>query len=487
MAYTHFERLSALDDSFLEIEDGNSHMHIGAVAVFEGGPLATPEGGVDIERVRTLMEAGLHRFPRYRQRLEPTPVFGQPVWVDDRRFNLAYHVRHTHLARPGDQRQLKRLVGRLMSQELDRGKPLWEMWVVEGLDDKSFAIVTKAHHCMIDGVGSVELTGSVMRSTPEPDPSLAEPPPPWVPRPVPSPSELLFAELSRRVWAPFAAAGSAARALTAPRAAVSAARDTMTGLGRALGAGFSPASPTPFNVEIGPHRRFDWTVADLESLKATRTQHGGTVNDVVLAVLAGALGRFFYRRGIDTAHMDFRVMVPVNVRDESSRLDAGNKVAMMVAKLPLQERDPVRRLEMTIAETRRMKASHQARGMQAIEELSDWTFTTLMSAFARLTTISRPYNIVVTNVPGPSFPVYVSSCRMTACYPLVPLFANQALGVALFSYQGRLYWGFNADWDAVPDLHELVEAVDHELETMASLGTATKGASAPAPGEAAAS
>ena len=487
MAYTHFERLSALDDSFLEIEDGNSHMHIGAVAVFEGGPLATPEGGVDIERVRTLMEAGLHRFPRYRQRLESTPAFGQPVWVDDRRFNLAYHVRHTHLPRPGDDRQLKRLVGRLMSQELDRGKPLWEMWVVEGLGQGRFAIVTKAHHCMIDGVGSVELTGSVMRPTPEPDPSLEAPPPPWLPRPVPSPSELLLAELGRRVHAPLAAAASAVRALTEPRAALSAARDTVSGIVRALSAGFSPASPTPFNVEIGPHRRFDWTVADLESLKATRTRYGGTVNDVVLAVLAGALGRFFYRRGIGTAHMDFRVMVPVNVRDEATRLDTGNRVAMMVVQLPLHERDPVRRLEMTVAETRRIKTSQQARGMQAIEELSDWTFTSLLSAFARLTTVSRPYNVVVTNVPGPAYPVYVSGCRMTACYPLVPLFANQALGVALFSYQGQLYWGFNADWDAVPDLHELVEAVDHELEIMASLGTATTGASAPAPGEAAAS
>ena len=286
---------------------------------------------------------------------------------------------------------------------------------------------------------------------------------------------------------PWVAATAAARALTEPRAALSAARDTMTGVVRALGAGFSPASPTPFNVEIGPHRRFDWTVADLESPKATRTRYGGTVNDVVLAVLAGALGRFFYRRGIGTAHMDFRVMVPVNVRKEDTRLDTGNRVAMMVAQLPLHERDPVRRLELTVAETRRIKTSHQARGMQAIEELSDWTFTTLLSAFARLTTVSRPYNIVVTNVPGPAFPVYVSGCRMTACYPLVPLFANQALGVALFSYQGRLYWGFNADWDAVPDLHELVEAVDHELETMASLGTATTGAWAPAPGEAAAS
>jgi WS/DGAT/MGAT family acyltransferase len=475
MAYSHFERLSALDDSFLEIEDGNSHMHIGAVAVFEPGPLATSDGGIDVERVRALMEAGLHRFPRYRQRLEPTPVFGQPVWVDDRRFNLAYHVRHTHLPRPGDDRQLKRLVGRLMSQELDRGKPLWEMWVIEGLEDGRFAIVTKAHHCMIDGVGSVELTGSVMRPTPDPDPALEEPPPRWLPRAVPSPAELFLAELGRRMAGPFVAAGAAARALAAPRAGLSAARDTMTGLGRAVSAGFSPASPTPFNVEIGPHRRFDWTVADLESLKATRTQYGGTVNDVVLAVLAGALGRFFYRRGVDTAHMDFRVMVPVNARDATTRLDAGNRVAMMVVRLPLEERDPARRLEMTIAETRRAKASQQARGMLALEELSDWTFTSVLSAFAQLTTLSRPYNLVVTNVPGPAFPVYVSGCQMTACYPLVPLFANQALGVALFSYDGRLYWGFNADWDALPDLHDLVEAVERELGIMASLGTAASG------------
>ena len=175
---------------------------------------------------------------------------------------------------------------------------------------------------MIDGVGSVELTGSVMRPTPDPDPSLEEAPPRWIPRPVPSPTELFLAELGRRAAAPFVAAGAAARALTEPRAGLSAARDTVTGLGRAVGAGFSPASPTPFNVEIGPHRRFDWTVADLESLKATRTRYGGTVNDVVLAVLAGALGRFFYRRGVETAHMDFRVMVPVNARDAATRLDA---------------------------------------------------------------------------------------------------------------------------------------------------------------------
>jgi len=480
MAYTYFERLSALDDSFLELENGRTHMHIGAVAVFEGGPLVTPEGGVDIERVRRLMEAGIHRIQRYRQRLAWVPVFGHPVWVDDDHFNLVYHVRHTHLPKPGDERQLKRMVARLMSQELDRGKPLWEMWVVEGLENGRFAIVTKAHHCMIDGIGSVELTGSIMRPTPDMDPALEEPPPRWIPRPAPSPLELFTAELTRRATAPLKAVGAATRLLSAPRVTLGAARDTAMGFVEAIGAGLRPASPTPLNVEIGPHRRFDWTVTDLAGLKATRSRHGGTVNDVVLAVLAGALGRFFHRRGIDTQRLDFRVMIPVNVRDAVTQRDVGNRVTMMVAKLPIDERDPIRRLQRTVEETRRMKSSRQALGLQTLEELSDWTFTTLFTEFARLTSVSRPYNLVVTNVPGPPFPVYICGARMTACYPLVPLFANQALGIALFSYDGRLSWGFNADWDAVPDLHDLVELVDRELGVMRALG-------AEAPGEAAAS
>jgi len=463
MSYSHFERLSALDDSFLEIENGVSHMHIGAVALFEGGPLQTADGGIDIERVWAMMAAGIHRVPRYRQRLERTPVFGQPVWVDDAHFNLAYHVRHTHLPRPGDERQLKRLVGRLMSQELDRGKPLWEMWVVEGLDDGRFAIVTKLHHCMIDGVGSVNLAGSIMRLTPDPDPALSEPPPRWIPRPVPSPLELFAAELAHRAGAPLAAVSALRQLAGAPRATIAAARELTAGLGETLGVGLTPASATPFNVAIGPHRRFDWTVADLAPLKATRSRHEATVNDVVLSVLAGAIARFFHRRGIEARDLDFRVMVPVNVRDQASRDDVGNRVAMIVVRLPLGERDPLRRLALVAAETRRAKSSKQAHGMQAIEALSDSTFTSVMTQFARLTALSRPYNLVVTNVPGPPVPVYVAGARMIACHPVVPLFANQALGIALFSYDGRLHWGFNADWDAMPDLHDLVEAVDCEL------------------------
>lgn len=469
MTYSHFERLSALDDSFLELENGLSHMHIGAVAVFAGGPLAGPTGGVDIERVRAMMEAGMHRMPRYRQRLEATPGFGQPVWVDDAHFNLAYHVRHTHLPHPGDERQLKRLVGRVMSQELDRGKPLWEMWVVEGLADGSFAIITKAHHCMIDGVGSVELTGAIMRPTPDPDPALEQPPPRWLPRPVPTPMELFFAELRHRAAAPLKVCAAVGRAIGDPRAAIDALRNTSAGIAEALGAGLTPASPTPLNVPIGPHRRFDWTAIELSALKAVRSRYGGTVNDVVLSVVAGALARFLRRRGGEVDGLDFRVMVPINVRDAATRRDVGNRVAMMVVRLPIAEHDAVRRLELTVEQTRSAKRSRQALGIQSIEDLSDATFTTVMSEFGRLTAMTRPYNLIVTNVPGPSFPVYVAGARMTACYPLVPLFANQALGIALFSYDGRLYWGFNADWDALPDLHELVAAVDHELGIIRAL------------------
>ena len=470
MAYSYFERLSALDNSFLAIEDGVSHMHIGAVAIFEGGPFLTPDGGIDIERFRRMMEVDLHRVPRYRQRLRRTPLFDQPVWVDDDRFNLSYHVRHTHLPKPSDDRQLKRLAARVMSQELDRGKPLWEMWVVEGLDEGRFAIITKAHHCMIDGVGSVQLTGSMMRPTPDVDPRFDEPPPRWIPRAAPSQRDLLFAEMGHRTVAPLKALVATGLAAVRPWSALAGVRDILTELATTLGTGLSSASPTPFNVEIGPHRRFDWTVTDLAGLKAVRTRYGGTVNDVVLAVLAGALGSFLRRRGMDPARLDFRVMVPVNVRDATTRHDLGNQVSMLVVQLPIGERNPLRRLERTIEETRRVKRSRQAAGVQLIEALSDATFPGLMVQFARLTTLARPYNLVTTNVPGPPIPVYVDGARMLACYPLVPLFANQALGIALFSYDGRLHWGFNADWDALPDLHDLVQAVEHELAAIQDLG-----------------
>ena len=465
MAYSHYERLSALDMSFLSLEDRNTHMHIGAVAVFEAGPLTRPDGGVDIDRIRTAMEAGIHRVPRYRQRLAWMPVVRHPVWVDDATFNLQYHLRHTHLPRPGDARHLKRLAGRLMSQQLDRGKPLWEMWLVEGLQGDRFAIISKVHHCMIDGVGSAELTASIMRPTPDPDPALERPPPRWVPRPVPRPHEFVLGELDRRSRQPFALLGATRRALADPRAAARAIGERAWGVGEAVAAGFRPASPTPLNIDIGPHRRFDWTEVGLAAVKEVKNRLGGTVNDVVLATLSGALRRFLRQRGLKVEALDFRAMLPVNVREQGDR-DTGNRVAMMVARLPLEERDPQARLERVIQETQAVKHSRQAAGMKTMEELGDWTATPLFIEFARLAARSRPFNLVVTNVPGPPFPVYALGARMLACYPLVPLYRNQALGVALFSYDGRLFWGFNADWDAIPDLHDLVAGVETEFAAL---------------------
>jgi len=466
VVYAHSERLSALDASFLALEDASCHMHIGAVATFDAAPLLDSNGHLDIERIRGLMEVGIHRVPRYRQRLAWPPLLRHPVWVDDARFNLHYHLRHTHLPPPGDDRLLKRLAGRLMSQQLDRGKPLWEMWVVEGLTGNRFAIVTKVHHCMIDGVGSVELTGMIMRPTPDHDPHLDDPPPRWMPRPEPPPLALLRDEVVRRALLPCTAAVAAVRAFGTPRAAAQAIVERAGGIGEAVLAGLRPASPTPLNTAIGPHRRFDWAEIDLGLVKEIRTSLGGTVNDVVLAVLTGALRRFLHRRGAQTDALEFRAMLPVNVRAVDGRHELGNRVAMVVARLPLGERSPRARLEQVTSATRELKRSRQAAGMQTIEELSDQSFTTLFTEFSRLAALARPFNVVVTNVPGPAFPVYIEGARMLACYPLVPLFRNQALGVALLSYDGRIYWGFNADWDALPDLHDLVANVEPEFEAL---------------------
>jgi WS/DGAT/MGAT family acyltransferase len=275
-----------------------------------------------------------------------------------------------------------------------------------------------------------------------------------------------LSEIVRRLREPFDAAAAIRRAVEHPLAAAEGVYETVAGLAEAFAAGLRPASATPLNVDIGPHRRFDWFAMDLATVKAIKNALGGTVNDVVLSVLAGALGRFLHQRGMEVARLDVRAMLPVNVRDAGDR-DMGNRVASIVARLPLEERDPRRRLERITATTNAAKHSRQAAGMKTIEEIGDRTATALFVEFARLAARSRPFNLVVTNVPGPAFPVFVLGAPMRACYPLVPLFQGQALGVALFSYDGGLYLGFNADWDAIPDLHDLVDAVRVEFERLA--------------------
>jgi len=467
MAYSYYDRLTALDTSFLELESPSVHMHVGSVGIFDPGPLLSEEGGIDFDEVLRLVEAGLKRAPRFRQKLDWMPLSGHPVWVDDPHFNAVYHVRHTALPLPGDERQLKRLAGRLMSQKLDREKPLWELWFVEGLEGGRLAVISKVHHCLIDGISGVDLLGAFMGTDPgyrfEVDGY------PWLPRPAPSALQMLGDDLMRRASLPARIASSLGRSLRRPVETAERVAHTAEGFGDALRKLGTAASETPLNVPIGPHRRFDWTVMDLADIREIRKRVGGTVNDVVLACVSGAVRSYLQAHDVDVSELDFRAMVPVSTRSEEQRGKLGNRVSMMIASLPVNEADPRRRLQLVAETTNELKSSGQIEGSELLEEVSDWTSTALLTNMTRMGSTRRAANMVVTNVPGPQIPIYLNGAHMLASYPLVPLFEGQALGVALFSYAGRIFWGFNADWNVVPDLHDFVCAVDRELEVLRAL------------------
>lgn len=462
--------MTALDASFVDIEDVNVHMHVAAALLFDPGPLARPGGGLDMERIRAYVESRLHFIPRYRQRLAYIPVERHPVWIDDTRFNLFYHVRHTSLPHPGSERQLKRLCGRILSQKLDLTKPLWEIWVIEGLETGRFALVTKVHHCMVDGISGVDLITVLL--SPEPAEDLS-PPVSWTPRPAPSPQHLLAGEIWRRASLPIAAWRGARQALGDPMAAVESVRGAVEGVIELLGA--TPSSETPINPpHIGPHRRFDWLRLDLGEVQTIKRNFGGTLNDVVLATVTGAIRRYLGDRGVTPATTEFRAMIPVSIRHRSERGALGNRVAQMIAPLPLAERNPRRRLAQVATSTQELKRSHQIEATEFIEQVGDWTATAVLTQLVRLTTARRPFNLVVTNVPGPPMPLYLLGARMLASFPMVPLYSNQALGIALFSYDGGLYWGISSDWDALPDVHEFVEALGESFAELHQAATRAK-------------
>jgi len=455
----NYERLSPLDRTFLDLEYPETHMHVAAVAVFDAGPLRTRDGGIDIEKIRKYVASRLHLIPRYRQRIARIPLENHPVWVDDDRFNLEYHVRHTALPRPGGDEQLKLLTGRIVSQQLDRGKSLWELWIVEGLDGDRFAMISKTHHCMIDGVAAVDLASLLL--SPSPDATIPDPQP-WQPHSAPSRRELVMEEARRRLAAPLEFGKAVLNAVQSPVQAAESVSEQISAVTETLGAGLFPASESPFNRPIGPHRRFECTAFELADVKRVKNALGGTVNDVVLATVAGAVGSFLRSRGFSPeqiAQLDFRALVPVSLRASSERGTLGNRIASWAARLPIAQTDPRLRLEAVRAVTADLKQSRQAMGAEVLARVSDWTVPTLLSLAMRLAARARAFNLTVTNVPGPQLPLYMIGSRMLAAYPLGPLFLNQALNIALLSYDGRLHWGLNGDWDVLPDLRDLVTAI----------------------------
>jgi WS/DGAT/MGAT family acyltransferase len=465
------ERMSPLDASFLHIEDARNHMHIGSVAIFEGPPPTYDE-------FAGMLASKLPRVPRYRQVVRFTPYgLGRPVWADDPGFNIGYHVRHTALAPPGGEGALRELTGRLMSQQLDRSKPLWELWVVEGLDKNRWALVSKVHHCMVDGVSGSDLLAVILDLEREPGPPDVEDR--WLPAPRPSRAQLVAQALAERALSPYEYIRGA-RALTrAPRAAVSQLGQVASGLASFSGI-VRPNVPSSLNGPIGPHRTWDWARTRLSDVKIVRGAFGGTVNDVVLAVITRGFRDLLMSRGESVRGRDVRTMVPVSVRAEEDRGNFNNQVSAMFATLPVGLDDPIDRLNSIRVQMEGLKESKQAVAGSVLTSLSGFAPPLLLALGARAAGRITPNNLqtVTTNVPGPQFPLYACGRRMLEAIPYVPLMYPIRVGVAIFSYDGNLAFGVTGDYDEASDIDVLcagiVDGMD-ELVALAGASGATRG------------
>jgi diacylglycerol O-acyltransferase / wax synthase len=446
------DRLSGLDTSFLHLERSGAHMHVASTSVFQGEAPTHAE-------FRDHIASRLHLVPRFRQKLRFVPFDqGRPVWVDDPYLNLDYHVRQTALPAPGSDEQLRNLAARIFSQQLDRSKPLWELWLVEGLRDNRFAIIGKSHHALVDGVSGVDITTVLFDLDPEPS-SAPRKAPHWLARPEPTDLELLADALRERTTSP-------KEIVRGVRAVLRGPRQVLRGIGatsKAIGAGVA-APNTVLNVEIGPHRRFAMVQSDLDDLKRVKDEHGGTVNDVILSIVAGALGKYLRARGHETEGLELRAMVPVSVRAAEEHGALGNRISAMFAPLPVWCEDPVERLHLMTGEMGDLKTSGQAVGAEILTRLTDFAPTTIASQAARLQPAQRFFNLVVTNVPGPQFPLYVLGRRMESIFPMVPLARRQALCVGIMSYDGQVNFGLIGDYDAMADL----ESFGLDLEAAAA-------------------
>ena len=451
----HFEPLRAMDRQFLSMEDADTPMHVSGFSIYELAPLRSERGGVDFELFCGAIECALTRIPRYRQRLAYTPMEGHPVWIDAVDFDLTDHLHHLALPTPGTEAQLKELVGWIVSQPLDHRRPLWEMWVVEGLDrEKQFAVVTKMHHCMIDGGTGVNLMQSLLRASPEFDIPEHEP---FAPRRAPSRLELARYEVGRRAGAPWRLARGVGEL-------IALGPNLLGRLSQGIGA-FSelmehalPASKTPISRSpLHARRRIDWLEVPLDELTRLRRRLDVTLNDLVLAIVAGALRRYLARRGVALEGLDFRVSIPVNVRSDSEKDEqAGNRVSSWIIPMPLDESDPIRQLAAISQRTRALKSSRQAIAVEMLMAAAN-ELPALLSLSA--TAMRGHVSMIVTNVPGPPIPLYMLGCQALSMQPLVPLIPGVGIGIALLSYNGCVCWGFQADYDLVPDLERFVEDI----------------------------
>lgn len=448
------DRLSSMDVSFLYLEDATTPMHVGGIAIFQ-----PPAEGFDHDRLVKLIRGRIALVPRFRQRVRWVPGgLANPVWVDDESFDVTYHVRRSALPKPGTEAQLRDLVGRVMSRPLDRSRPLWEMYLVEGLEGGRFAILSKTHHAMVDGITAIDIGQVILDIDPVPRQLSSDE---WRPTREPSSVELMANAVGDIVRSPANAVENVKSGLSdISRTASSVGRHAI-GLASAALTVARSTPDSPLNAEIGEQRRYGTAHAKLSDLKDIRRAHGGTVNDVVLAITAGALRAWLMTRGESVGNRTtIRAMVPVSVRDESA-IAGGNRVAAFLVDLPVGEPDPVVRLQRISFDMAQHKESGQMLGAEAIIAVAGFAPPTLHSLGARLGSdlSKRAYNLVITNVPGPQFPLYAGGALMLAAYPVVPLAKGQAVSFGLTSYNGGVYFGLNADRDAMPDVDVLAQCL----------------------------
>ncbi|MDP9228222.1 MAG: wax ester/triacylglycerol synthase family O-acyltransferase [Actinomycetota bacterium] len=458
MAQAHLDRLTSIDSSFLSNESSDSHMHVGAVLIFEGPP---PSYDDFLEHVRSRLAL----VPRFRQKLAFPPVqTGRPFWVDDPNFNLAYHVRHSALPAPGSEEQLRNIAGRLFSQALDRSKPLWELWLVQGLERNRFALINKTHHALVDGVAGVDIATVLFDIRPVPEQS--EQSEPWVPHPQPSSAELAARGVRELVETPLKLTQRALNAARNPEGAARRAVEAVEALAEVAWNFTNPAPELPLNVEIGSHRRFCWTRSNLEDFKRIKNALGGTVNDVVLTVVSGALRSWLQGRGIRTEGLELRALVPVSIREQDDQGHLGNRIAAMRGPLPVYIEDPVKRLDIVRAAMDDLKDSKQALGAEVISRFNDFAPPTLLAQAARINFSTRLFNLIVTNVPGPQIPLYVLGRELQDVFPVAFLPEHHALAIAIMSYNGTLNFGLLADYDSMEDVELIADALAESLKEL---------------------
>src|SRR6266511_3787277 len=466
------EWMSPMDASFLHLEGPMNPMHIGGVSIFEGP--APP-----FERLEEMVAGKLGLVPRYRQKVRFVPLgLGRPVWVDDPHFNLSYHLRHSALPAPGSNEQLRRTAARIFAQRLDRGKPLWEIWMLEGLGESRWALLSKVHHCMVDGVSATDLMSVMFEGEGAPATGGT-----WEPAPEPSGAELGLRTLTRRTLNPSEQLRSVRAAARAPRASLVQALVLKGGMTSAAGV-LRPPGGSSLTGPVGPHRTWSWAHVRLSDVKSVRAALGGTVNDVVLTIVSGGLRDLLESRGERVADRTIRALVPVSVRRPGERGVYNNRVSAMFAELPVGVADPAARLEALRAHMDGLKQSKQAVAGDVLASLSGFAPPMLLALGARLAARSPSLGLQtgVTNVPGPQQPLYSLGRRLLESFPFVPVIGKVRVSIAIFSYDGGLYFGVTGDYDSSNDIDVLTAGVERSVtELIAPLAQPPEPARAPEP------